>query len=52
MADFMSATSGRDVVINFSTTPDWMWVTPDGGAAVPADPNQVDWNYNEGNARK
>jgi hypothetical protein len=26
--DFLNATGGRNVTINFSTQPEWMWVTP------------------------
>jgi hypothetical protein len=47
MNDIMQATQGHSVVINFSTTPGWMWKT----AKVfkyPDDPYQVCWDYNQG----
>jgi len=47
MEDFMEATKGHSVIINFSTIPDWMFKT-DKPADYPADPNQVFWSYNEG----
>jgi len=45
--DFLEATKGHSVVLNFSTIPQWMFKT---GAPVPypADPNQVTWNYEQG----
>ncbi len=49
MEDFMGATSGRDVTINFSTAPEWMWVTA-APVDVPADPTQADWSYEVGTA--
>jgi hypothetical protein len=50
MEDFLGATAPRDVTINFSTTPDWMWVNPT-DTPVPSDPTAVDWSYNQGTAR-
>ena len=47
MEDFMNATSGHSVVINFSTIPAWMFKT-EKPVTVPTDPNQVFWSYNEG----
>lgn len=47
MEDFMSATAGHPVVINFSTIPQWMWKT-DKPVTYPADPNQAVWNYEQG----
>lgn len=47
MEDFMNATSGHSVIINFSTIPQWMWKTPK-PVAYPSDPNQVDWHYEQG----
>ena len=47
MAAFMEATKGHSVVINFSTTPAWMWKT-DRVVEYPDDPYQVSWNYNQG----
>jgi hypothetical protein len=47
MAALMEATKGHSVVINFSTTPVWMWKT---GWVVnyPDDPYQTVWDYNQG----
>ena len=45
--DFMSATSGHSVVMNFSTIPAWMWKT-DKPVEYPQDPNQVFWTYTQG----
>jgi hypothetical protein len=47
MEDFMNATAGHSVIINFSTIPQWMWKTPH-PVSYPADPNQVTWNYEQG----
>ncbi len=47
MEDFMNATAGHSVIINFSTIPEWMWKTPK-PAAYPSDPNQVTWTYEQG----
>ncbi len=47
MAALMEATKGHSVVINFSTTPAWMWKT--GGAVnYPDNPYQTCWDYNQG----
>jgi hypothetical protein len=47
MEAIMNATSGNSVVINFSTTPSWMWkinyVMP-----YPKDAYEVFWAYNDG----
>ena len=48
VADFYEATAGHPVVLNFSTTPQWMWKTP-APVAYPADPDAVVWNYTQGN---
>ncbi len=45
--DFMKATEGHSVVLNFSTMPAWMWKT-DKPVVYPADPNQVFWSYTQG----
>ncbi len=47
---FMNATYGRghSVIPNFSTQPTWMYDTNDW--SYPSDPNDVDWNYPQGNA--
>ncbi len=47
VADFMSATAGHSVIVNFSTIPQWMFKTPQ-PVAYPSDPDQVDWNYEQG----
>src|SRR5665213_83023 len=47
MEALMNATSGHTVVINFSTTPSWMWMT-DAPVQYPDDAYQVSWNYNQG----
>lgn len=47
MQAFMEATKGHPVVINFSTTPAWMWKT-DSLVKYPDDPYQPTWNYNQG----
>ena len=45
--DFMKATEGHSVVINFSTIPAWMYKT-DKPVTYPDDPNQVFWSYTQG----
>ncbi|MEO5888823.1 MAG: glycosyl hydrolase family 39 [Ferruginibacter sp.] len=45
--DFMNATQGHSVTMNFSTIPNWMFKT-DQPVVVPADANQVFWDYNGG----
>ena len=45
--DFLAATDGHPTVINFSTTPAWLWKT-DKPVTYPDDPNQVDWKYTQG----
>jgi hypothetical protein len=47
MEDFMNATAGHSVIINFSTIPQWIWRTST-PVPYPADPNQVDWHYEQG----
>jgi hypothetical protein len=47
MNAFMDATKGHAVVINFSTTPAWMWKT-DKAVDYPANAYQTDWDYNQG----
>ena len=47
MEAIMNATQGHSVVINFSTTPSWMWkINYD--MPYPQDPYQVFWAYNDG----
>jgi hypothetical protein len=45
--DFLEATKGHSVILNFSTIPQWMFKT-DKPVAYPADPNQVTWDYEQG----
>ena len=45
--DFLKATDGHSVIVNFSTTPQWMWVTPK-PVKYPEDANQVTWDYMQG----
>lgn len=47
MEDFMKATEGHSVLLNFSTIPAWMFES-DKPVAYPEDPNQVFWAYNPG----
>lgn len=48
VADFYEAVGSRPVVLNFSTTPQWMWKTKE-PMAYPADPDQVTWTYTQAN---
>jgi hypothetical protein len=45
--DFLDATKGHSVVLNFSIIPQWMFKTAK-PVAYPDDPNQVTWNYQQG----
>ena len=45
--DFLEATRGHSVILNFSTIPQWMFKT-DKPVAYPSDPNQVTWDYEQG----
>jgi hypothetical protein len=45
--DFFHATEGHSTVINFSTIPTWMFKT-DAPVAVPANPDEVVWDYEQG----
>jgi Glycosyl hydrolases family 39 len=45
--DFLAATDGHPTVMNFSTSPAWLYKT-DKPVTYPADPNQVDWHYTQG----
>lgn len=45
--DFMNATKGNSVVMNFSTIPVWMFKISK-PVEVPEDPDQVFWDYNQG----
>jgi hypothetical protein len=45
--DFMNATAGHSVILNFSTIPQWMFKT-EKPVAYPADPDQPVWDYEQG----
>jgi hypothetical protein len=45
--DFLEATKGHSVILNFSTIPQWMWKT-DKPVTYPSDPDQVTWDYTQG----
>jgi Glycosyl hydrolases family 39 len=45
--DFLEATKGHSVILNFSTIPQWMYKT-DKPVPYPAEPSQVTWNYEQG----
>jgi hypothetical protein len=44
--DFLEATKGHPVILNFSTIPAWLHKT-DQPVAYPADPDQVTWSYTQ-----
>ncbi len=45
--DFLEATKGHSVILNFSTIPQWMYKT-EKPVPYPADPDQVTWDYEKG----
>lgn len=45
--DFISATKGHPVILNFSTIPQWMFKT-DKPVTYPADTDGVTWDYTQG----
>ena len=45
--DFLEATKGHSVVLNFSTIPQWMFKS-DKPAVYPADADGVTWTYTQG----
>jgi len=45
--DFINATAGHSVILNFSTIPQWMYKT-EKPIAYPSDPDQVTWDYEQG----
>jgi Glycosyl hydrolases family 39 len=45
--DFLEATKGHSVVLNFSTIPEWMYKT-EKPITYPNDPNQPVWDYEQG----
>jgi Glycosyl hydrolases family 39 len=44
--DFLEATKGHSVILNFSTIPQWMFKT-DKAVPYPSDPDQVTWTYEQ-----
>ncbi len=49
--DFLEATKGHSVVLNFSTIPAWMFKT-EKEVTYPDDPGQVTWDYTQGSELK
>ena len=47
LEDFMAATAGHPVVLNFSTMPAWLWET-EKPVTYPKDPNKAFWDYTQG----
>lgn len=47
--DFLDATKGHSIIMNFSTIPQWMFKT-NNRVGYPADPNEVGWSYGGGSA--
>ena len=45
--DFLDATEGHSIIMNFSTIPAWLFKT-DKPVEYPSDPEQVFWNYTQG----
>ena len=45
--DFLNATEGHSVILNFSTIPAWLFKTPK-PVTYPSDPDAVAWNYTQG----
>ena len=45
--DFLAATDGHSAILNFSTSPTWLYKT-DKPATYPDDPNKVSWDYTQG----
>ena len=45
--DFLDATKGHSVILNFSTIPQWMYKT-EKPVPYPGDANEVTWNYEQG----
>jgi hypothetical protein len=45
--DFLNATKGHPVILNFSTIPAWMFKT-EKPVAYPTDPEEAVWNYTQG----
>jgi hypothetical protein len=49
--DFLEATKGHPIILNFSTIPAWLFKTGQ-PVTYPDDPNAPDWNYTQGTELK
>jgi len=49
--DFLEATKGHPIILNFSTMPAWLFKTPQ-PVTYPDDPNAPIWNYTQGTELK
>jgi hypothetical protein len=49
--DFLEATKGHPIILNFSTMPAWLFKTPQ-PVTYPADPDEPIWNYTQGTELK
>ena len=49
--DFLEATKGHSIILNFSTIPSWLFKTPK-PITYPADPDAPDWDYTQGTELK
>ena len=45
--DFLNATKGHSVILNFSTIPNWLFKTPK-PVTYPENPDQATWDYTQG----
>jgi len=45
--EFLEATAAHSIILNFSTTPQWMWLTPK-PVTYPSDANEATWTYTQG----
>jgi hypothetical protein len=45
--DFLAATQGHSTILNFSTSPAWLYRSAK-PVTYPADPDKVDWDYTQG----
>lgn len=44
---FYNASEGRPIMLNFSTVPQWMYITA-APVRVPKDPERIEWDYSQG----
>jgi hypothetical protein len=49
--DFLNATKGHSIILNFSTMPAWLFKTPQ-PVTYPANPDEPCWNYTQGTELK